>query len=368
LDALGDRQAARDARIHVVNLVDVHAVHRPERNAVRAARTIERAVVQADARKLGAGGRAERVDGRRDRVRAGQRGDRREFPPVDEVPGKAGSAGGQHRLPQPVDGEAMTLIEGRRTLVQRIVSIEQGVVVAVGDVPTRALFVAIVDSVRPGVVDLRREALGHALLELHRQRVVPGLGAVFHLQDTAVAGVGTGGVGEQLGGECAHLIARRVSMTFDMNVVHWRSPNGIQTQAVLTGGAALGNNGNSTVETRNGKAAWTSVVTPNSVNELRFGWFKDRLSDPGASQLWPSTGATYITVAGSTVGAAQSYPRTFPSENRYQIVDNYSWTRGAHTAKFGMDFSTTQDWMNQLFNQFGGYSFSNLTNFARDFT
>src|ERR1039457_931701 len=67
-----------DARIHVVNLVDVHAVHRPEGNAVRAARTIERAVVQADSRNLGARGRAERVDRRRNRVRARQRGDRRE--------------------------------------------------------------------------------------------------------------------------------------------------------------------------------------------------------------------------------------------------------------------------------------------------
>ena len=161
----------------------------------------------------------------------------------------------------------------------------------------------------------------------------------------------------------------RNSFSADMNVMHWRSPHGIQTQAVLTGGAALGNNGNSTVEDRYGKAAWTAVVTPNSVNELRFGWFKDRLSDPGASDLFPAeTGPTYITVAGSTVGAAQAYPRTYPSENRYQIVENYSWTHGAHSAKFGVDFSTTQDWMNQLFNQFGGYSYTNLTNFARDFT
>ena len=38
-------------------------------------------------------------------------------------------------------------------------------------------------------------------------------------------------------------LSDRNSLTFDMNVVHWRSPNGIQTQAVLTGGAALGNNG-----------------------------------------------------------------------------------------------------------------------------
>ena len=161
----------------------------------------------------------------------------------------------------------------------------------------------------------------------------------------------------------------RNTISADLNAMHWRSPHGIQTQAVLTGGAALGNNGNSTVEDRYGKASWTSVVTPNAVNELRFGWFKDRLSDPGASDLFPAeTGPTYITVAGSTVGAAQAYPRTYPSENRYQIVDNYSWTRGAHSVKFGMDFSTTQDWMNQLFNEFGGYSYTTLAAFAKDFT
>jgi hypothetical protein len=161
----------------------------------------------------------------------------------------------------------------------------------------------------------------------------------------------------------------RNTVSIDMNAMHWRSPHGIQTQAVLTGGAALGNNGNSTVEDRYGKASWTAVPTPNSVNELRFGWFKDRLSDPGASDLFPAeTGPTYFTVAGSTLGAAQAYPRTYPSENRYQIVENYSWTHGAHSAKFGVDYQTTQDWMNQLFNQFGGYSYSNLTNFARDFT
>src|ERR1017187_9549534 len=81
-----------------------------------------------------------------------------------------------------------------------------------------------------------------------------------------------------------------------------------------------------------------------------------------------STGPLYFTVAGTTLGSAQAYPRTYPSENRYQLVDNYSWTKGAHTAKFGMDFQTTQDWTNQLFNEFGGYSYSNLLAFAKDFS
>ena len=160
----------------------------------------------------------------------------------------------------------------------------------------------------------------------------------------------------------------RNTFSFDANVMHWKSPHGIQTQGVLTSGNALGGNGNSTVETRYGKAAWTSVVTPASVNELRFGWFKDRLSDPASSDLWPSTGPLVISLAGSAIGAAAAYPRTFPSEQRFQIVDNYSWTRGAHSFKFGVDYSTTEDWMNQLYNGAGTYNYSNLTAFAKDFS
>lgn len=159
----------------------------------------------------------------------------------------------------------------------------------------------------------------------------------------------------------------RNSVSFDLNAMHWVSPHGIQTQTVLTNGGLLGSNGNSTVEDRYGKASWTFIPKATAVNEFRFGWFKDRLSDPAASDLWPSTGPVYITVAGATVGGMQAYPRTYPSENRFQLVDNYSWTTGTHSAKFGVDFSTTQDWMDQLFNQYGSYSYSNITGFAQDF-
>ncbi|MCX6630965.1 MAG: carboxypeptidase regulatory-like domain-containing protein [Candidatus Solibacter sp.] len=77
----------------------------------------------------------------------------------------------------------------------------------------------------------------------------------------------------------------RNSFAIQLNAMRWVSPHGIQTQAVLTSGNMLGNNGNSTVQDKYGKASWTSVVTNNAVNELRLGWFKDRLSDPGASDL-----------------------------------------------------------------------------------
>lgn len=158
------------------------------------------------------------------------------------------------------------------------------------------------------------------------------------------------------------------SLTFSMNAMHWKSPNGIQTQAVLTNGNALGGNGNSTVETRYGKAAWTYIPTSSMVNELRFGWFKDRLSDPANSSLFPSTGPLSISVGGAAVGTANYLPRTLPSENRYQVVENLSWFHGAHSWKFGFDTSTTEDYIDQLYNRFGTYSYSTFTNFALDFS
>jgi outer membrane receptor protein involved in Fe transport len=161
----------------------------------------------------------------------------------------------------------------------------------------------------------------------------------------------------------------RHSFSFSANVMHWDSPHGIQTQAVLTSGNMLGNNANSTVETRYGKASWTSIPTNSSVNEFRFGWFKDRLSDPGASDLFPKeTGPLSITLNGSTIGAGDNYPRTQPNENRYQFVDNFSWTKGAHSARFGFDISTTSDYVDRLQRRYGSYAYSSLQNFARDFS
>ena len=61
-------------------------------------------------------------------------------------------------------------------------------------------------------------------------------------------------------------------------------------------------------------------------------------------------------------------PAPSPASSASRFVDNYSWTHGAHSVKFGVDWQTTEDYMNQLFNGNGTYNYSNLTNFAKDFT
>src|SRR4029078_9295008 len=93
---------------------------------------------------------------------------------------------------------------------------------------------------------------------------------------------------------------------------------------------------------------------------------------PSASDLFPAeTGPLSITISGSQtvdIGGPQAHPRTPPRENRFQLVDSYTWTHGAHSLKFGADFQTTLDYIDQLFNRYARYAFGNITSFANDFT
>ncbi|BDC52544.1 hypothetical protein F183_A48590 [Bryobacterales bacterium F-183] len=161
----------------------------------------------------------------------------------------------------------------------------------------------------------------------------------------------------------------RHSFAFSGNYLRWISPNGIQTQAVLTNGNGIGNNANSTVRTRYGRASWTAVPTNTTVNELRFGWFKDRLFDDVNNDLIsPATGRLGLSIQGqSNLGTAVDYPRLNPSEQRFSIADSFSWTRGKHSMKFGFDIANTQDYFNILRNQFGSYSYGTWSDFVLDF-
>src|SRR6266487_1580493 len=150
----------------------------------------------------------------------------------------------------------------------------------------------------------------------------------------------------------------RNSLSFSINLLRWVSPHGIQaTGIVFNTGAAIGNNADSTVRDGYGRAQWTSVITPTLVNEARFGWFHDRLYDPASDDfLYPGLGKAGLTVANTgNLGVATSYPRLNPSETRYEVADNLSWTTGAHTMKFGFAIAHTEDYVNQLITQYGSY-------------
>ena len=161
----------------------------------------------------------------------------------------------------------------------------------------------------------------------------------------------------------------RNSLSFSFNYQHFNSPDGIQTGAAVTSGGALNSNGIDDVQNRYARASWTAIVSPNIVNEARFGWFKDRQNDGLDPKLLdPTYGALSVSVNGVAIGSGNYLPRTQPSESRFEYADNLSWTVGKHSLKFGALYLHTEDFTNQLVNGNGSYSFGNANAFALDYS
>jgi outer membrane receptor protein involved in Fe transport len=163
--------------------------------------------------------------------------------------------------------------------------------------------------------------------------------------------------------------ARSHQVSLDFNFLRFISPNGIQTPQIFTNNFLTAANANSTARTGYGRLGWTYAPSGMSVNEFRLGWFKDRqYDDPNSALLPPQTGPLTVTIAGTNVGAAPDYPRLFPSERRFQFTDTWRRTLGKHLFEVGFDFANTRDYVRQLKNQYGSYSYSTFAAFAADFT
>jgi len=76
----------------------------------------------------------------------------------------------------------------------------------------------------------------------------------------------------------------------------------------------------------------TSTPTPHIVNEGRFFWHRLLSATPDKSELPGEQGANFY------IGAAFCCPQG-ADQNRYQYIDNLSWTHGAHTVKTGINIS-----------------------------
>ncbi len=164
-------------------------------------------------------------------------------------------------------------------------------------------------------------------------------------------------------------LSDRNTLSASFNFLRWLSPNGIQTGLVSTSGSALNGNGDDSVRVRNGKLTWTSIPGSSFVNAFRFGWSSDRQADTfDQAELGQGLGFLQVSVAGVTLGPASYLPRVEPNENRYEFANEATWTRGAHTIKFGADIASTNDNTYFISNAFGSYTYQTVTAFAQDYS
>jgi len=153
------------------------------------------------------------------------------------------------------------------------------------------------------------------------------------------------------------------NLSVQYNLHRWKSPNGIQTQPILSG-VSNDANGTDIVETDFAVASLNSVLSNKLLNEFRVQIGRDfEAQEPNA--LGPAT--TFSGNAGIAFGMPNFLPRPkYPNERRYQFIDNMSYYMGSHSLKAGFDINYVREDVINLFEGGGVYSYANLNGIASD--
>jgi hypothetical protein len=142
-------------------------------------------------------------------------------------------------------------------------------------------------------------------------------------------------------------------LTGEFNWQDFNEPNGYNTQSVVTNGS-ITQNGTAKFQERFAIINLTSVLTQRIVNQLLFQWSRD------FETASTNTGGPAVSIGGvASYGETNALPRgAFPDEHRYQIADTFSFTHGRHELKFGVDMSFIHEYLANLFQGDGSYSYS----------
>lgn len=165
-------------------------------------------------------------------------------------------------------------------------------------------------------------------------------------------------------------------VTVEANRMRWTSPAGIQTSpAVAYGTSSFGND---YVRDNWIVGKLDTFLTSSISNEVRYMYGRDFeyefAQQPTAYEQnnLIKTPSGYVNPLGLPVnvflsgffqfGTPQFLQRpSYPDERRWQIADTVEWVRGNHDFKFGGDYIHTYDLIQNLYNQFGGYSYTGST-------
>lgn len=163
-----------------------------------------------------------------------------------------------------------------------------------------------------------------------------------------------------------------LSVTY--NRLRAEAPAGIQSQAVVTRG--IRSFGDDFVNVDSLNVRLSSTISPTLLNEARFQYGRDhefQLSqEPAPGEPTTGPGGRPPSVAIGSGGLTFGKPnflerRSYPDEKRWQFADTMTYSMGNHTFKFGGDVNRVSDVLDNLFQEGGAYSYSNMVDFLSDF-
>ena len=171
-------------------------------------------------------------------------------------------------------------------------------------------------------------------------------------------------------------VNQRNHVTVEANRMRWTSPAGIQTSPAVPYGTS--SFGNDYVRDNWIVGKLDTFLTSSLSNEVRYMYGRDFeyefAQSPTAYEQTNllNTPSGYVNPLGLPVnvflsgffqfGTPQFLQRpSYPDERRWQIADTVEWIRGNHDFKFGGDYIHTYDLVQNLYNQYGGYSYTGST-------
>lgn len=162
------------------------------------------------------------------------------------------------------------------------------------------------------------------------------------------------------------------SYTASFNLVNYSATHdGTSLAATTDGTGASGENYNISTHVRNAHVANTYVLSNSMVNSVAFGWSADRRFQGLPSDLAPPDNIhSALTIAGiGTFGVSlNQLPNIQPTEDRYDLSDKFTATKGKHEMTYGADLAYLRSVENAVFSGPGGYTYTSFTNFAYDLT
>ena len=162
-------------------------------------------------------------------------------------------------------------------------------------------------------------------------------------------------------GKVDYAASNRNTFTLQYNMHRWDSPNGVQTQPVISVSPSA--NGSDIVKTDFALATFNSVLSDRWLNEVRVQVGRDFEAQTPNSLNGPGTTVT----GGIDIGIPNFLPRPkYPDERRYQFIDNVTYYAGAHSIKTGVDINYVREDLINLFQGAGIYAYPNIQAIASD--
>ena len=169
----------------------------------------------------------------------------------------------------------------------------------------------------------------------------------------------------------------RLSLMY--NRMRYSAPNGLYQPTVETEGRSGW--GSDYIKEDFGIARLTSVLSNSLVNEALVQYGRDfeyTTQNPPLPNELPMAHNSYGAAAGTQIGYylnggvyAGSNPdlarAADPDERRLQLLDGLTWTHGQHIAKVGLEFNKVSDYVNNLYNGNGSYSYDYGYSFIADY-